>query len=578
MLHTLRNLTHIMCLSIKEVVNELREVVESMQWASAEESKSKLKETESLKADIKRLTLNREESLELQRKDITSAFELLLHQREEAFSTKESEINEQIMLLGARLEQISTDNASLKSQLSAANRKVEELMLDKTNLDDTIRKLQWKLEDERAAKQESDEVLHRNLQQTAFELSSLRVALNTESQENKIVIAKMEQRLSEETSSRLEIQKTHEHLKKQWQVDKSELESKIASLTHELGKRSEDLLTWKEKCKQTSDSYQALKDRYNQSESDLSQYREENHQLQNQVAALQDKEHDMADKLAAMKLSHVQALQSIEANHSRERKLLENQFNSQLHDMRSELELKQMEYNIKLTSLEDEVTTSKRALDEKIKALDDEKADASALRLRLQLLENQMMSLKQRRERDVYGRDELTSSSSSAFGWLQSEPHPRASYPPVTQIAHSPAFSEDMGPASMSKLSLPNYEATDQGISLDDLSIHGDHIQRPEDKLAEENETLKRIIKEVSRTTVARSRHLIISRGHVQMRSDMEQLQATGPPSFRSPSKERLETDRSDILEVSQHSRFYIASHLTSFSGVDVAKASADDR
>lgn len=162
-----------------------------MQWASTEESKSKQKEIEALKADIKRLTLNREESLELQRKDITTAFELLLHQREEAFSTKESEINEQIMLLGARLEQISTDNTTLKSQLSSANRKIDELTIEKTNLDDSIRKLKWKLEDERAAKQESDEVLNRNLQQTAYELSSLRVSLNTESQEHKATLAKV---------------------------------------------------------------------------------------------------------------------------------------------------------------------------------------------------------------------------------------------------------------------------------------------------------------------------------------------------------------------------------------------------
>lgn len=274
-------------------------------------------------------------------------------------------------------------------------------------------------------------------------------------------------------------------------------------MTVELDLKIEDARAWKEKYSQLTESYQKLKERNHQMELDLTTYRDENHQIQNQVLTLHDKEHDMADKIAAMKLTHVQTLQSMEANHTRERKQLENQYNTQLHDLRTEIELKQMEYGIKVASLQDELSTAKRSLDEKVKALDDEKADAAALRLRLQLLESQMSSFKQRRERDA---KEEFSSSSSAFGLL-SDHHPRSSYPPINYTSHSPAFSEDMGPASVSKLSVPTYEVVDPGISLDDLLIQGGN-QVSDDKLVEENEKLKRIIKEVRSDTCHSYQHL----------------------------------------------------------------------
>lgn len=162
-----------------------------MQWTANEELKGKQKEIDNLKLELKRIAIARDEALESQRKDITSAFELLLQQREESFTSKESEINDQIIQLGNRLEQISTDNTTLKSQLSSANRRIEELVTEGSNKDDMIRKLQWRLEDERTIKLQSDEALHKNIQQITFELNTLKISSSTEVEELKSAYSKV---------------------------------------------------------------------------------------------------------------------------------------------------------------------------------------------------------------------------------------------------------------------------------------------------------------------------------------------------------------------------------------------------
>ena len=52
----------------QRILQELKDVIESMRWASAEETKLKTKEIEHYKSDIQRMTACREDSLEMQRR------------------------------------------------------------------------------------------------------------------------------------------------------------------------------------------------------------------------------------------------------------------------------------------------------------------------------------------------------------------------------------------------------------------------------------------------------------------------------------------------------------------------------
>ena len=46
----------------------MKDVIESMRWASTEETKAKVKEIENLKEEAIRMNINREESLDVQRR------------------------------------------------------------------------------------------------------------------------------------------------------------------------------------------------------------------------------------------------------------------------------------------------------------------------------------------------------------------------------------------------------------------------------------------------------------------------------------------------------------------------------
>ena len=58
------------CISFcrQRILEELKDVIESMRWASTEETKAKVKEIENLKEEAIRMNINREESLDVQRR------------------------------------------------------------------------------------------------------------------------------------------------------------------------------------------------------------------------------------------------------------------------------------------------------------------------------------------------------------------------------------------------------------------------------------------------------------------------------------------------------------------------------
>lgn len=53
---------------LQRILQELKDVIESMRWASAEESKTKVREIENLKDLLHKGNASREDALELQRR------------------------------------------------------------------------------------------------------------------------------------------------------------------------------------------------------------------------------------------------------------------------------------------------------------------------------------------------------------------------------------------------------------------------------------------------------------------------------------------------------------------------------
>ena len=52
----------------QRILQELKDVIESMRWASSEESKTKVREIDNLKDQLHKANVSREEALELQRR------------------------------------------------------------------------------------------------------------------------------------------------------------------------------------------------------------------------------------------------------------------------------------------------------------------------------------------------------------------------------------------------------------------------------------------------------------------------------------------------------------------------------
>lgn len=142
-----------------------------MEWSADEEARAKDREVESLRSDIRRLNALRDESLESQRRDLTSTFEGILQQREEMHAAKERDIADQISQIGTRLEQLQTENIRLKNEVAAAQRQCEHLAEEVSHKEEARRQLQWNLDDERSARTQADSTAAHQLQQVTLELS-----------------------------------------------------------------------------------------------------------------------------------------------------------------------------------------------------------------------------------------------------------------------------------------------------------------------------------------------------------------------------------------------------------------------
>eukprot|EP01031_Cornospumella_fuschlensis_P033287 gene33287-40270_t len=160
----------------KRVLDELKAVIESMQWSADEEIKTKSQEIERLKNEMFQLNRLKEEALESQRKDLTATFEAIIQNREESFQEKESEIASQIHLLEKRVEKIHSENLKLKTETKDAKLLSTRLQEDVEAKDQRIRQLQYDLEDLHRQREHAEDALKREVSSLTVELTALKDA------------------------------------------------------------------------------------------------------------------------------------------------------------------------------------------------------------------------------------------------------------------------------------------------------------------------------------------------------------------------------------------------------------------
>ena len=135
-----------------------------MKWATEEEVKSKTREIEALKSDLKRSVLSREDALESQRRELTATFESLIAQRDDSFLSKERDVSIHVAALESRFDTIQTENMRLKSELHIATSRGDLLGEEAVRREEYLRQITWRLDEERRLRMVEDETIQARAQ------------------------------------------------------------------------------------------------------------------------------------------------------------------------------------------------------------------------------------------------------------------------------------------------------------------------------------------------------------------------------------------------------------------------------
>ena len=244
----------------KRILQELRDAIESMKWAASEESKTKQRQIDVLREDNRVLASSREESLESQRRDLTTTFEQLILHREKHYGAREKKLGAQILALDEKFETLNTENSRLKSELQGSQRVVESQQKDLLQDKEKLQGVQWQLEDERSNKQRLCDALERQVQSLNAEVDALKdsaeeqaatltgqlEAAQTEAEREKEFRMTLEKRLGEYRDS----SKSNLHHLEAELLAKSGTESKLKTEILRLTGERERLLESLEMCRQ----------------------------------------------------------------------------------------------------------------------------------------------------------------------------------------------------------------------------------------------------------------------------------------------------------------------------------------
>jgi chromosome segregation ATPase len=121
--------------------------VEALRWSTADELKSKSREIDQARLEMKRIQAERDESLERQRVELTEMYEHMLQDRENTFLKQEENICNQVQLIEKRFQNLMNDNSRLKSEGSQLQRTCEKLTNELASKDERCTQLVWQVDD-----------------------------------------------------------------------------------------------------------------------------------------------------------------------------------------------------------------------------------------------------------------------------------------------------------------------------------------------------------------------------------------------------------------------------------------------
>lgn len=126
---------------------ELQEEIETLRWTTEHEITSRDRDIERLKSELRAMSLSRDEALEAQRNDMTSTFESLLQQREDAFHQAEAQVAHEMDRIEKQFETLQVENNQLKIQLKTLQRNSSTTTQESIAREERIKQLQWTIED-----------------------------------------------------------------------------------------------------------------------------------------------------------------------------------------------------------------------------------------------------------------------------------------------------------------------------------------------------------------------------------------------------------------------------------------------
>ena len=126
---------------------ELQDEIETLRWTTEHEITSRDRDIERLKSELRAMSISRDEALEAQRNDMTSTFESLLQQREDAFHQAEAQVAREMDRVEKQFETLQVENNQLKIQLKTLQRNSSTTTQESVAREERIKQLQWTIED-----------------------------------------------------------------------------------------------------------------------------------------------------------------------------------------------------------------------------------------------------------------------------------------------------------------------------------------------------------------------------------------------------------------------------------------------
>ena len=151
------------------MLSELQQELESLRWSTSDEINSRVREVESLRKDLRRAALEREDSLLSQREELVRTYDQLLQGREREFADQENHIVEQVRSLEQRFQHLSAENSRLKTELSGALRDADRAKVMAAASEERCLEVEWRLRDAQTDSRDTEAELTRKLQTVRFE-------------------------------------------------------------------------------------------------------------------------------------------------------------------------------------------------------------------------------------------------------------------------------------------------------------------------------------------------------------------------------------------------------------------------